>query len=380
MATAMTEIMRQATQGDSIFAADGLSQFGSGFSLADNFGQASAAPQVMTAAPVIDAAPQSLLETMASPFVDRNIDNHAAAPQNPNLQDIQQQLDAIRETGWKPEIAPARDKISTDVVRGNEASANMVTDAHDKLHMINAAEQDLNKFVNAQPDGRSPQDGARADAGIGAGIGPGISMGGGMRGLAFDTVATAGLAALNPALGAGYAALSLAKSVQQVQQAFTGAGPATGQGSFGNPTASARSSGPMTKAEAREYRQSGAQPGRDSSPAQNTFEQAGRTGAAPMPIEDMIFASNNTRDSLASINDSPVPVKETPGVMALREDIRSIKADYQLQKDTGEELQDVYENRARHGVEANADSIMDAMDRGMKLNTQGGPVINGAMA
>lgn len=136
----------------------------------------------------------------------------------------------------------------------------------------------------------------------------------------------------------------------------------------------------MTKAEAREYRQSGAQPGRDSSPAQNTFEQAGRTGAAPMPIEDMIFASNNTRDSLASINDSPVPVKETPGVMALREDIRSIKADYQLQKDTGEELQDVYENRARHGVEANADSIMDAMDRGMKLNTQGGPVINGAMA
>lgn len=337
-----------------------------------------------------DAGPTSLLDTIASVVADPQQDPAVQADANPaekipTMADIQNQLDAINNTTWRPEVAPSHDKISTDVVRGNQATANMVTDATQKLGAVNAAEADLNKLSAAVEAGKvaepeMPAAAAKDDA---------TPTAAGMaRGAVADVGVTAMMTAINPVLGAAYGAVGVVSTVRNLFNAGTTMASENGQGSYGAPTASSTPV-KLTGAEAREYRRSGHVEAQDVSPAKNTFAAASagytRGPTAPthdefgaIPHHDLVFGANNMEDSMDGLKG--VKVEESPAIAAMRGEIKTMQQAFTWQRDTGKDLQDVYKDRAANGVELNNDTLADAMNRGMKLNTGGGPVINGMVA
>lgn len=340
-----------------------------------------------TTAVAADAGPAGgVLDALVATVADSKIAPAQNSPAEtvPTAQAIQDQLDAINAITWKPEIAPKNDAVSTDVVRGNNATAGMVKDATVKLAAVTTAEADLKKLETAVADGTVAQPEmpvSKADAPA--------TAGGMARGAVADAAVTAAMTAINPVLGAVVGGLSLVNTARDFMNAGSLLAADKGQGSFGAPTASSQSV-KLTGAEAREYRRSGNIAAQDVSPAKDTFAaQAAGYNRAPsaapakdefgvVPHNDLVFGANNMRDSMDGLKG--VAVEKSPALAALRGQIVDMKTALTDQREVGKDLQNVYQARAQDGVELTGDTLADAMNRGMKINTNGGPAISGMVA
>lgn len=299
-----------------------------------------------------------LLDATVGAFFDRKPDDmfpQASAPEQEELvqlDDVQMQLDTVQDMGnWKPPAEISKHQATTTNTRDeSRKEANRVETAESRIEQVGAAEKDLEKFIQQVEEGKSQL--PAADAQSPDGKGPG-----GASKLATGFAASAGTAAFVGAVGGpkalaaltAFEAVRVAKKVMDYSNSDV-AVKAEGAGTGTRAAAQANSFGEYaSKSEKNE----GYHP-QASAPQQGVMT-AGVAAAKPadnfgkVPTDDVIYNVTNAGNSLGGV--ARCHVEQHPTIMAMREDIKNMKAEFGQQRDMGLEQGAVLKDRIENGVD-----------------------------
>lgn len=331
------------------------------------------------ASAVADAGPQSMLEALTSFVTDRGVeekiaDKTAPAQQDvPTYKEVANKIADVKVENLRHVATPSNDRISTSVPADRNANDYALRSTTEKLGAVNQIEQDLNKIAFAEAAGRPPAQ----EPAVETNTDP--AMQGGLGGIARSAVTggivTAGItAAFGPVAGAVVGGAMALGDVKSLAGMVAGA-RANGAGTFAGDTGSSGRYEKMTKAEARSesLRSEG------NSPAQNSFAAVAKAAPAPVAPKPELADVETVSNSLEGV--SKLKVQESPQLMAMRQDVERMKSVLTLQNSDARDLKNVFDDRGQKGVQLNAESVLEAHERGMQITNAAGRLsLNGMVA